>query len=102
MRHLAAAMLLALGGKNIDEKSVKDVLTAAGVKVDDAKVAQVVKECQGKDVLKLAKEGLSKAATSSAPVEAKKETKVEDKKPKKEEKPPVEEEEDVGMGDLFG
>ena len=36
-----------------DEKSVKDVLTAAGVKVDDAKVAQVVKECAGKDVLKV-------------------------------------------------
>ncbi len=101
MRHLAAAMLLALAGKKVDEKSIKDVLVAAGVKVDDAKVAQIVKECEGKDVLKLAKEGLSKAATtSSAP--AKKEEKVEDKKPKKEEKPPVEEEEDVGMGDLFG
>jgi ribosomal protein L12E/L44/L45/RPP1/RPP2 len=100
MRHLAAAMLLALAGKSVDEKSIKDVLTAAGVKVDDAKVAQIVKECQGKDVLKMAKEGLSKAA-SSAP--AKKETaKTEDKQPKKEEKPPVEEEEDVGMGDLFG
>jgi ribosomal protein L12E/L44/L45/RPP1/RPP2 len=92
-------MLLALAGKTVDEKSVKDVLTASGVKVDDAKVAKVVKECQGKDVLKLAKEGLTKAATSSAPVEAKKEVKVE---AKKEEKPPVEEEEDVGMGDLFG
>ncbi len=101
MRHLAAALLLALGGKTIDEKSVKDVLTAAGVKVDDAKVAQVVKEVQGKDVVKLAKEGLTKAASASAPVEAKKEAKVEDK-PKKEEKPVVEEEEDMGMGDLFG
>ena len=100
MRHLAAAMLLALAGKKVDEKSVKDVLVAAGVKVDDAKVAQIVKECEGKDVLTLAKEGLTKAATSSTP--AKKEEKVEDKKPKKEEKPPVEEEEDVGMGDLFG
>jgi ribosomal protein L12E/L44/L45/RPP1/RPP2 len=36
-----------------DEKSIKDVLTAAGVKVDDAKVAQIVKECTGKDVLKV-------------------------------------------------
>jgi ribosomal protein L12E/L44/L45/RPP1/RPP2 len=101
MRHLAAAMLLALAGKSVDEKSIKDVLAAAGVKVDDAKVAKIVKECEGKDVLKLAKEGLSKAATSSAPAK-KEEPKVEDKKPKKEEKPPVEEEEDVGMGDLFG
>jgi ribosomal protein L12E/L44/L45/RPP1/RPP2 len=38
-----------------DEKSVKDVLTASGVKVDDAKVAQIVKECVGKDVLKVIK-----------------------------------------------
>jgi ribosomal protein L12E/L44/L45/RPP1/RPP2 len=37
----------------LDEKSVKDVLTAAGVKVDDAKVAKIVKECAGKDVLKV-------------------------------------------------
>ena len=36
-----------------DEKSVKDVLTASGVKVDDAKVAQIVKEVAGKDVIKV-------------------------------------------------
>ena len=36
-----------------DEKSIKDVLAAAGVKVDDGKVAQIVKECSGKDVLKV-------------------------------------------------
>jgi ribosomal protein L12E/L44/L45/RPP1/RPP2 len=60
MRHLAAAMLLALAGKTVgkfyltlDEKSIKDVLTAAGVKADDAKVTQLVNEVKGKDVLKV-------------------------------------------------
>jgi ribosomal protein L12E/L44/L45/RPP1/RPP2 len=37
----------------IDEASVKAVLNAGGVKVDDAKVAQVVAQVKGKDVLQV-------------------------------------------------
>jgi ribosomal protein L12E/L44/L45/RPP1/RPP2 len=37
----------------LDESSIKKVLTDAGVKADDAKVTQLVKEVQGKDVLKV-------------------------------------------------
>ncbi len=64
MRHLAAAILLALAGKpvgkqkikfsiffNIDEAGVKAVLAAGGVKADDAKVKKIVESVKGKDVL---------------------------------------------------
>ena len=53
MRHLAAAMLLALAGKPIDEASIKKVLSDAGVKAEDAKITQLVNEVKGKDVLKV-------------------------------------------------
>jgi len=32
---------------------MKEVLTAGGVKVDDAKVKKIVDACKGKDVLKV-------------------------------------------------
>lgn len=53
MRHLCAAMLLALGGKEVNEKSMTEVLTAGGVKVDAGKVTKIVESCKGKDVLKV-------------------------------------------------
>jgi ribosomal protein L12E/L44/L45/RPP1/RPP2 len=82
MNHLAAAVLLHLGGKPVDEKGIKDVIVAAGGKADDAQIKKIVEKLKGKDVLKFAKENLGKVSTggSSAPVEVKKEEKKEEKK----------------------
>ena len=106
MRHLAAAVLIQLAGKTPDEESIKKVLREAGAKVDEGKLKAFVGKIHGKNVLDLAKQGLTKLGSgkASAPVsEPKKEEKKEEKKPpKKEEKPVVVEEEEVGVGDLFG
>ncbi len=114
MNHLAAAVLLHLGGKPVDEKGIKDVILAGGGKADDAQIKKIVEKLKGKDVLKFAKENLGKVSTggSSAPVEAKKEEKKEEKKDDKkgadakkggdkkaEKKPePEPEEDDMPMG----
>ena len=111
MNFLAAAMLIALGGKNPDEESIKKVLREAGAKADEANIKKFVSEIKGKDVQKLALEGLKKlgagsapAAVEAKPVEKKEEKKAPAKVEKKEEKkvePPPEEDEG-GFGDLFG
>ncbi len=53
MKHLAAVVLLALGGKAIDEKSVTAVIEAGGAKADAAKVKKIVEAVKGKDVLQV-------------------------------------------------
>lgn len=112
MNTLAAAVLLHLGGKPVDEKGIKDVIVSGGGKADDAQIKKVVEKLKGKDVLKFAKENLGKVSTGGSSgavaVEAKKEEKKDDKKaadPKKggdkkvEKKPePEPEEEDMPMG----
>ena len=67
MNFLAAAMLIALGGKNPDEESIKKVLREAGAKADEANIKKFVSEIKGKDVQKLALEGLKKLGAGSAP-----------------------------------
>ena len=53
MKHLAAVVLLALGGKAIDEKSVTAVIEAGGAKADAEKVKKLVESVKGKDVLQV-------------------------------------------------
>jgi ribosomal protein L12E/L44/L45/RPP1/RPP2 len=110
MNYLAAAMLIALAGKTPDEESIKKVLREAGAKADEAKIKNFVQQINGKDVIQLARDGISKlgsGAPSAAPAQAEKAAeKKEDKKAAKKEEPKKEEppaEEDAGgFGDLFG
>lgn len=114
MKHLAAAILLHLAGKPVDEKGVKSIIEASGAKADDAKIKKLVEKLKGKDVLKFAKENLGKVSLggAAAPAEAKKEEKKDDKKDaKKDDKkpdpkkaPPKKEEpedDDEGFAGLF-
>ena len=114
MKHLAAAVLLHLAGKPVDEKGITSIIEASGAKADSEKVKQLVEKLKGKDVLKFAKENSSKVATggASAAPEAKKEDKKDEKKadPKKDDKkdakkaPPKKEEpedDDEGFAGLF-
>ena len=105
MNHLAAAVLLHLGGKQIDDKSIKSVLEAAGSKADDKKIKNLVEKLKGKDVMVFARENMCKlggGAVSSAPVEVKKEEKKDDKKGAKKEAPKKKPVESSGSGSGMG
>ena len=97
MEYIYASLMLHKAGKEITEASVKKVLEAAGVKVDDMRVRALIAALNGVDIETAIKE----AAISAAPVAAapsaagkKEEKKEEDKKSA--------EEAAAGLGALFG
>ncbi|NQV91613.1 50S ribosomal protein P1, partial [Candidatus Woesearchaeota archaeon] len=65
MEYIYAAMLLHKAGKDVTEDTVKAVLTAAGVQVDDTRVKALVAALQGVNI----EEAIAKAAVA-APVAA--------------------------------
>merc|ERR1719223_2818 len=102
MKHFAAYALLVLGGKaNPSAADVEKVLTAAGLKGDEGKVAALVAAMKDKNFHEVVAGGLEKMSSmgSAAPVAA--DTKAEAKKEEKKAEP-EEEEADLDMGDLFG
>jgi large subunit ribosomal protein L12 len=56
MEYIYAAMLLHKAGRKIDEASIKKVLEAAGVKVDDGKIRALVAALSELDIEKVIKE----------------------------------------------
>ena len=102
MEYVYAAMLLHKAGQKIDEASVKKVLEAAHVKVDDARAKALVAALEGVNI----EEAIEKAAIV-APVaatphgEPKTAPKVDEKKKAEEEKK-SEEAAAAGLGALFG
>ncbi|KAH3756145.1 large subunit ribosomal protein LP2 [Pelomyxa schiedti] len=126
MRHLAAYLLLALGGNtNITSADIQRVLTAAGASADEAKIELLLQELAGKDINTLITEGRAKMGTmvcaassapahieEAAPVEAEapakgkgkgkgKDKEPEPEKPVEDEKPAEEEGVDLGGFGLF-
>ena len=100
MKHFAAYALLVLGGNaSPSAADVEKVLTAAGVKGEEGKVAALVEAMSGKSFHDLVAEGLKSMGSmgSAAPAASAAPAKVEAKKVEV-----VEEEVDVDMGDLFG
>ena len=112
MEYIYSAMLLHSAGKKITGENVKKVLTAAGVKADDAKIKALTASLEGvniEDAIKTATApaavGAVPAATTTgetAPAEGKSEEKEKKKKEKKEEEEVSEEEAAAGLGALFG
>jgi len=106
MEYIYAAMLLHSAGQEIKEESVKKVLEAAGVNVDEARVKALVAALENVDI----EEAMNKAvaapvaaapAAGAAPAAEGGEAKAEEKKEEeKEEK--KEEEAAAGLGALFG
>jgi large subunit ribosomal protein L12 len=102
MEYVYAAMLLHKAGKEISEKSVSEVLTAAGVTADAARVKALVASLAEVDIEEAIKAApammaAAPAAAAAAPAEeAKKEEEPEEDKSKKEE------EAMEGLGSLFG
>ena len=51
MKHLAAYLLLGLGGNTSPSaKDVKDVLEAVGIEADDDRLDSLISELEGKDL----------------------------------------------------
>ena len=61
MRHLAAYLLLVIGGnENPTADDVKTVLGAAGIEVDEERLNSLITELEGKSLAELIAEGSSK------------------------------------------
>ena len=98
MEYVYAAMLLHKAGKDVNEESVKKVITAAGLTVDDAKVKSLIAALEGVNIDDAIKEAAVAAPAAAAPAAAAKEEKKEE--PKEEKKSA--EEAAAGLGALFG
>jgi len=109
MEYIYSAMLLHSAGKKITDENIKKVLTAAGVKADDAKIKALTASLDGVNIdeaIKTAAVPVAAAPAGGAPAssEGKPDEKKEDKKEekKKKEEDVSEEEAAAGLGALFG
>ncbi|KAI8633464.1 ribosomal protein 60S [Xylariaceae sp. FL1651] len=108
MKHLAAYLLLGLGGNTSPSASdVKSVLDSVGIEADDDRLEKLISELKGKDINELIAEGSSKLASvpsggaggaaasggGAAAGGAAEEEKAEEKEEEKEES-----DEDMGFG----
>ncbi|KIK47394.1 hypothetical protein CY34DRAFT_247207 [Suillus luteus UH-Slu-Lm8-n1] len=109
MRHIAAYLLLQIGGNaSPSADDVKKVLSAVGIEADDDRLDTLISELEGKDINTLIAEGSAKlssvpsggavaaaapSAGGAAPAAAVEEEKKEEKKEEKEES-----DDDMGFG----
>jgi len=105
MEYIYAAMLLHKAGKKINEKNLSQVLTAAGINADPARVKALMASLAEVDIDEAIKTAPTMMATPAAPAAAAPEAEA---KPAKEEKKKEEEEKEKeeaaleGLGALFG
>ena len=104
MEYVYAAMLLHKAGKEITESGVKNVLSAAGIAVDEARVKALVAALQSVNIADAIQKAavvapVAVAASAGAPVHA--EEKKKEGKSKEEEKKSAEAAA-AGLGALFG
>jgi large subunit ribosomal protein L12 len=103
MEYVYAAMLLHKAGKEITEKNVSEVLTAAGVSADVARVKALVASIAEVDIdeaIKSAPAMMAAAPAAAAAAPAKEEKKKEEEE--EEDQSKKEEEAMEGLGALFG
>ncbi|KAI4094294.1 MAG: hypothetical protein L6R37_007284 [Teloschistes peruensis] len=64
MKHLAAYLLLGLGGNTSPSaEDVKGVLSSVGIDADEERLDKLIKELEGKDLQELIQEGSQKLAS---------------------------------------
>ncbi len=105
MEYVYGALLLNAAGKPIDEKGLTQVLSAAGLSPDTARVKALLASLEGVNLTEVLAKAETFAAPAAAPAPAaeKKEGKGEKKEEeKKEEKGVSEEEAAEGLSALFG
>ena len=102
MEYVYAAMLLHKAGHKVDEPSVKHVLEAAKVKVDEARVKALVAALEGVNIDEaIEKAAVAQVAMAPAASEHKHDAKADHGKKVAEEKK-SEEAAAAGLGALFG
>jgi large subunit ribosomal protein L12 len=100
MEYIYSALLLHAAGKEVSEEHLKKVLTAAGVKADEARIKALTASLEGVNIDEAIKAAAA-APVAAAPAAQAPADKKEDKK-KEEKKPEVTEEEAAaGLGALF-
>jgi large subunit ribosomal protein L12 len=100
MEYVYSALVLHSAGKPVDESGVTNVLKAAGVSVDAARVKALVASLEGVNIEEAIKTAAAAPVAAAAPAAAAPAAaKAEEKK---EEKGPSEEEAMQGLGALFG
>ncbi|PIL24976.1 hypothetical protein GSI_12863 [Ganoderma sinense ZZ0214-1] len=108
MRHLAAYLLLQIGGNaSPSAADIKKVLGAVGIEADEDRLEKLISELDGKDVSALIAEGSSKLASvpsggavaaSSAPAAGGAAAAAEEVKEEKKEEEKEESDDDMGFG----
>merc|ERR1712002_669658 len=98
MRYVAAALLAALGGNDINAENITKILSSVGVEVVQSQLDLVVKELAGKNIDEIAEAGREKLASMPAGGAAPAAGGADAAPAKKEEKVEEEEEEDDDMG----
>jgi len=103
MEYVYAAMLLHKAGKEINEKNVSEVLTAAGVTADAVRVKALVASIAEVDIEEAIKSAPALMAAAPAPAAVAPAAKEEKKEEEEEEDQTKKEEEAMeGLGALFG
>ena len=110
MEYVYSAMLLHSAGKKITAENIKKVLTAAGVKADEARIKALTASLEGVNIdeaiktaaVPVAAASVAPAGEAPAPGGDKPEEKKEEKKKKEEKEEVSEEEAAAGLGALFG
>ena len=105
MEYIYAAMLLHKAGKEINEENVAQILKAAGVEADQARVKALVaalSEVDIEEAIKSAPTLMAAPAAAPAPEAPAEEAKKEEEKKKEEEEKEKEEAALEGLGALFG
>lgn len=105
MEYVHAAILLHNAGKPVDEKSLTEVLTAAGIKADPVRVKALVAslaEVNIDEALKSTPAFMPAAPVASAEATSAEAKPAEEKKKTEEEEKKKEEEAIEGLGALFG
>jgi large subunit ribosomal protein L12 len=104
MEYVYAAMLLHKAGKEINEKSMSELLKAAGVNADSVRVKALVASLAEVDIDEAIKTAPAMMAAAPAPAatEPAKEEKPAEKEKDEEEESKKEEAAMEGLGSLFG
>lgn len=100
MEYVYGAMLLHAAGKPVDEENLKKVLTAAGVKADEARIKALTAALEGVNIDEAIATAVALPAAAPATPAAAPDKKEEKKK--EEEEKVSEEEAAAGLGALFG
>ena len=101
MEYVHAVMLLHAAGKKPDEESLTNVLKAAGIEVNEARVKALLSALEGINIDEVLK-GASTVAAAPVAQTAPAPPKVEEKKEEKKEEEKKEEEAMAGLAALFG